>query len=74
MQAVDAWSFLEKKKKILIARGKKVADYSPSPENKEEILKNSLGRSGTLRAPTLCIGNACYVGFNVDMYAGILGK
>lgn len=74
MESKEAWDFLTENEKVLIARGKKVIEFSPSAEHKEEILKQSLGRSGTLRAPTLKIGTTSYVGFNVDMYEKITGS
>ena len=74
LQADSAWELLQKNKTIIIGKGKKVIELSPSADQKEDILKNVLGRSGTLRAPTLQIGQTCYVGFNVDMYAKLTGK
>ncbi len=74
MQADNSWELLKKSNKIVIAKGKKVIDFSPSPDQKEDIMKSSLGRSGTLRAPTLQIGKTCYIGFNVDMYDQLTAK
>lgn len=54
--------------RIYIARGKKFSTYEPDGGFKEEILKNSLGRSGTLRAPTFIIGDSVIVGFNEELY------
>ena len=53
---------------IAVGRGKKVQRFTPDKDNKEEILKVSLGRTGNLRAPTARSGNMLYVGFNEDMY------
>ena len=51
-----------------MAKGKKTKTYIPSEENRDDLLKDALGRTGNLRAPTLRIGDELYVGFNVDMY------
>ena len=51
-----------------MAKGKKTRTYEPSQENREELLKDVLGRTGNLRAPTLRIRDDFYIGFNVDMY------
>ena len=40
--------------------------------NDEELLKLMLGRSGTLRAPTLRRGKTLLVGFNADAYDNTL--
>lgn len=59
----------------MVARGKKVLTFkmkSDAPED-EELLKLMLGRSGTLRAPTLRRGKTLLVGFNTDAYSETLG-
>ncbi|MCB2183027.1 MAG: hypothetical protein KQH63_13415 [Desulfobulbaceae bacterium] len=73
VEEAAAWELLSKNKKIFIARGKKTNMYTPSDDNRDEILKNALGRSGTLRAPTLLITDTCYVGFNEEMYGQLTG-
>lgn len=74
MQENDAWEFLKKSANIVIGKGKKVIEFSPSSDHKEDIMKSALGRSGTLRAPTIQIGQTFYIGFNVDMYDQLTGK
>ena len=64
----QAWEMLSKAPKVFIAQGKKLLEFIPSSDNKEEILKRAMGRSGNLRAPTLLIGESYYVGFSADMY------
>ncbi len=36
---------------------------------KEELLAKIVGRSGTLRAPTLRQGGVFYIGYNDELYA-----
>lgn len=69
----DAWKVLKSAKEIIVGRGKKFQVFTPSGENKEEILSQCLGRTGNLRAPTLKIGNRYIVGFNEDMYQKYVG-
>ena len=69
----QAWELLSKSKKLFIAKGKKVLEFVPEAENKAAVLKEAIGRSGKLRAPTLKIGDLYYVGFQVDMYAKLAG-
>jgi len=51
-----------------VAKGKKTRIYEPSEQNREDLLKDVLGRTGNLRAPTLRIRDDFYIGFNVGMY------
>ncbi len=53
---------------VSVGRGKKVQDFAPDDEQKDEILKVCLGRTGNLRAPTAKVGKRLYVGFNEEMY------
>ena len=60
---------------LVVARGKKVLTFkmkSEAPED-DELLKLMLGRSGTLRAPTLRRGKTLLVGFNSEAYDSTLG-
>ncbi len=68
IESEAAWKILSAANEIIIGRGKKFSFFHPSSDSQEEILKQSLGRSGTLRAPTLVIGNMVIVGFNDEMY------
>lgn len=63
-----AWNLINGFETVVIGKGKKYFEYHPSEETKEEILKNALGRSGTLRAPTLKSAGKLVIGYNVDMY------
>ena len=55
---------------VLVARGKKVISFDMKRDAPEdaELLGLMLGRSGTLRAPTLRRGKTLLVGFNSDLY------
>jgi len=60
---------------VVVARGKKVLIFkmkTDAPED-DELLKVMLGRSGTLRAPTLRRGKTLLVGFSDGAYAEALG-
>lgn len=56
------------KKHVFIGKGKKVLSFEPDDTNKAEILKAGMGRSGNLRAPTLALRDALYIGFNETLY------
>ena len=65
----EAWQVLAAAREIVVAKGKKHLVFDPRRDSREMILKETLGRSGTLRAPTLRIGDRLLVGYNDDMYA-----
>ncbi len=68
IKAEGAWEIIEKAKSLSVGRGKKIQTFVPDEENKEEILKVCLGRTGNLRAPTARSGKQVYIGFNEEMY------
>lgn len=70
----EAWNLLAEGDQIVVGRGKKVVVHDPKNDDREEILKTCLGRTGNLRAPTLKIGSLRIVGFNDAMYAQYVGK
>ncbi len=63
-----AWELLHKATQITIAKGKHLAPLHPQQDAKEEILKQVMGPSGNLRAPTLRVGDTFVVGFHPDFY------
>lgn len=72
IDADEAWDLLKQSEEIFIGKGKKYASFKPVASAREEILKEALGRSGTLRAPTLQMKNKFIVGFNDVMYEELL--
>ena len=65
----EAWQVLAAAREIIVAKGKKRLVFDPRRDSRETILRETLGRSGTLRAPTLRIGDRLLVGFNDELYA-----
>ena len=53
---------------ILTGKGKKRQEWNPDSDDKANILKDVIGPSGNLRAPTWRIGNEFIVGFNPELY------
>jgi hypothetical protein len=51
-------------KKIITAKGKKVQNWNPQKDDKASILKQVMGPSGNLRAPTLHFKDMFIIGFN----------
>lgn len=68
MDAEAVWTLMGSAKQIVVAKGRRVETFVPSEETQEPILKEVLGRSGSLRAPTLQSGDVFFVGYNVALY------
>jgi arsenate reductase-like glutaredoxin family protein len=66
---------LAKVKTFYIKSGKsvKVVDRKKDQPTDKEILKQFLGRSGTMRAPVLVNGSKAMAGFEEETYRMILG-
>ncbi len=58
---------------ILTGKGKKRQEWNPDSDDKANILKDVIGPSGNLRAPTWRIGNEFIVGFNPELYEEVFG-
>lgn len=69
IDAEEAWELFERAKSVRVAKGKKVISFVRGESQKETILKQIMGPSGNLRAPTLRIGDDFIVGFHAEMYA-----
>lgn len=68
IDADAAWQLLQSAGSVTVAKGKKVQKFSNVAAEKDELLKNVMGPSGNLRAPTYRVGNDFVVGFNPDLY------
>jgi len=60
--------------KIIVVKGKKQAtfDLKKAPPDDDTLANHLLGPTGNLRAPTARVGKTLYVGFNPEMYEGLL--
>ncbi len=63
-----AWDLIKKAKSIAIAKGKKISTWDPKVDDQESILKQVMGPSGNLRAPTFRVDDQFIIGFNPDLY------
>lgn len=63
----DALALLKEAKTVTIAKGKNIDEYALGPSTDlEPIVEAMLGRTGNLRAPTMKVGDALFVGFPKD--------
>jgi len=68
MDAAAVWALMGDAEQIVVAKGKRVETFVPSDATQAPILKAVLGRSGSLRAPTVQSGDVFFVGYNVALY------
>ena len=59
---------LQSAKSVTITKGKKFEKFVPASDGQEAILKQAMGPSGNLRAPTYRVGDDYVIGFNGDLY------
>ena len=64
---------LESASLIRTGKGKKRQEWNPASDDNAIILKDVIGPSGNLRAPTWKIGNDFIVGFNTELYEEVFG-
>ncbi len=69
LEADAVWELIRSAEQIVVAKGKKVETFVPSDDVRDDLLKAVLGRSGSLRAPTVQIGDVFYVGYNDALYS-----
>ena len=68
MDATVVWDLMGSAERIVVAKGRRVETFVPTADTQESILKAVMGRSGSLRAPTIQSGNVFFVGFNETLY------
>ena len=68
MEAAAVWELMGSAERIVVAKGKRVETFVPTEDTQESILKVVLGRSGSLRAPTVRSGDVFLVGYNTTLY------
>ncbi len=68
MAAAAVWELMGSAERIVVAKGRRVETFVPTEDSQESILKVVLGRSGSLRAPTVRTGDVFLVGYNATLY------
>lgn len=72
MDAIAAWERLAQAETIHIVNGRTITTWQPTPTNQADILAQAIGRSGTLRAPTIQYGRIILIGYHPDLYASVM--
>ena len=68
MDAAAVWDLMGSAKQIIVAKGQRLETFVPTEDPQEAILKVVMGRSGSLRAPTVQSGDVFFVGYNDLLY------
>ena len=68
----DAAGLAKQASKIIVAKGKKVTEFSGGKAG-AEVIEAMLGPTGNLRAPTLRRGKTVVVGFNEEAFQKVFG-
>ena len=70
----EALELIRKTDIVLVAKGKKLLRFELAGNvTDDDLAAVALGRSGTLRAPAISIGNTFIVGYHADGYQEIFG-
>ena len=73
LQKADARALLKGVSRLIVAKGKKVDEFSVGVKPTTDAVKAMLGPTGNLRAPTARVGKTLVVGFNEEAYGRIFG-
>jgi len=73
LSAADARRLLESVTRLVVAKGKKTAEFDLRGGITDAAVAAMLGPTGNLRAPTLRAGKTLLVGFSEEAYTGLLG-
>ena len=68
MESEAVWELMGSAERIVVAKGRRVESFVPTEDPQDVILKAVLGRSGSLRAPTVRTGDVFLVGYNETLY------
>ncbi|PLX86881.1 MAG: hypothetical protein C0618_08265 [Desulfuromonas sp.] len=68
IDADAAWDLLKDAHSLRVAKRQKVVVFDRVIDSKDEVLRQVMGPSGNLRAPTYRSGDEVIVGFNQGLY------
>ena len=68
MEPEAVWELMSSAARIVVAKGRRVETFVPTADTQESILKAVMGRSGSLRSPTVRSGDVFFVGYNATLY------
>ena len=71
LQKEDAKALLEDASRLIVAKGRKVEEFTAGDNASADAVNAMLGPTGNLRAPTARVGKTLVVGFNDEIYGKI---
>lgn len=71
LQADDAAMLLSGISRLVAMKGKKVVEFNPKTDTRDDCVAALLGPTGNLRAPTIRTGKTLLVGFNEDSFSEV---
>jgi hypothetical protein len=74
ISADDAVVLVRKHRKAFAKRGTKLMEFDPKKATDDEIKSAFLGREGTLRAPTITVGNTILGGWDEATWVALTTK
>ncbi len=75
IEPTTAWAMLDKVQHLAVVRGSKVYEFERAQfvDQHEQIESMIIGRSGSLRAPTIRVGPTMIVGYEPSLYSRAIG-
>lgn len=73
LQEADAKALLKNASRLIVAKGKRVTEFSGGSRPSADAVKAMLGPTGNLRAPTARVGKTLLVGFNEEAFRSVFG-
>jgi hypothetical protein len=70
----DAVELLKGASRLIVAKGKKVAQWKVGTDPEPEAIDAMLGPTGNLRAPTIKVGKTLLVGFDEETFERVFGS
>lgn len=72
--ASDVPALVRRHRVAFARRGKTTVQFDPRTASDDEILKHFLGREGSLRAPTVSVGDTIIAGFDEEVFAKLFER
>ena len=73
LQRSDAEELLGKARRVAVAKGRKLTEFSGAETTSDAAAMAMLGTTGNLRAPTMVVGETLLVGFNETLFTEVFG-
>lgn len=69
----EALDIARRAREVMANKGRKLVRLTTADASDDDLASTILGRSGTLRAPAIRVGDTLLVGFHAEGYAEVFG-